>query len=321
MRTVAAEPLRVPADEVRAAEVSGRFDPLSWLILLGIVGGSLGATIALAPHLGLPLTTTLVTLGGLAAIAVGERVRPYEPDWLRAHDDVGTDVLHAALSNVGTKRLVDAVMLGSAVALAGALGPWLRLASWPTTWPVPAQLALALCVVEFVQYWLHRYEHEWSDWLWRAHATHHSAPRLYWLNAARLHPIDTALLYLTAYVPLLVLGCPQLVIALFTVFDAVFGVVQHCNIRLALGPLNYLLSGPELHRWHHSRRLEEANANYGSNLIVWDVVFRTYFLPRDRRPPLDIGVAGMPAFPRDYLGQMLSPLRWKSLVPPAAGRA
>ena len=27
-------------------------------------------------------------------------------------------------------------------------------------------------------------------WLWRFHATHHSAPRLYWLNAGRFHPLD-----------------------------------------------------------------------------------------------------------------------------------
>jgi hypothetical protein len=44
-------------------------------------------------------------------------------------------------------------------------------------------------------------------------------------------------------------------------------------------------------------------------------VFGTYFLPRDRRPPVDIGVADMPAFPQDYWGQILSPLRWKSLRP------
>ena len=129
----------------------------------------------------------------------------------------------------------------------------------------------------------------------------------------RLHPVDTMLLYLTSFLPLLVLGCPPLVIALFTVFDSVFGVIQHCNIRLTLGPLNWVLSAPELHRWHHSRRVEEANANYGSNLIVWDLVFGTYFLPADRRPPVDVGVAGMPDFPRDWVGQVLSPVRWSSL--------
>ena len=26
--------------------------------------------------------------------------------------------------------------------------------------------------------------------MWRVHAAHHSAPRLYWLNATRFHPFD-----------------------------------------------------------------------------------------------------------------------------------
>jgi len=69
----------------------------------------------------------------------------------------------------------------------------------------------------------------------------------------------------------------------------------------------------ELHRWHHSRRLEESNTNFGQNLIVWDVVFGTRFLPKDREPPADIGIAGLPAFPMDYWGQLVSPFRWRAI--------
>src|SRR5581483_132952 len=203
-----------------------RFDPSSWLIVCAIVGGSLWTTVVLASSVGLALATTLATIGGLAAIAVGERLRPYEETWLRSHDDVLTDSLHALLSDIASKRTVDAMVRGTSVAMAGALGRWIGFGIWPASWPLVAQLALALSIAEFFQYWLHRYEHE-GESLWRFHATHHSAPRLYWLNAARLHPVDTVLLYLTGYVPLAVLGCPEVVIALFAVFDAVFGVVQH----------------------------------------------------------------------------------------------
>jgi len=69
----------------------------------------------------------------------------------------------------------------------------------------------------------------------------------------------------------------------------------------------------ELHRWHHSRVLEEANTTYGQNLIVWDVVFGTRFLPADREPPEDIGITDLPTFPMDYLGQLLSPVRWRRI--------
>jgi sterol desaturase/sphingolipid hydroxylase (fatty acid hydroxylase superfamily) len=315
----AARPFAV-AGAAAALSDTRRVDPLAWLIVIGVGIGGYWGTIALGPLLGLPLGTTVVTIACVLTIAACERLRPYEGSWLRSHDDVGTDVAHALFSDLATKRLLDAVLGGLGVAVAAALGPRLGAGIWPTAWPVSAQLALALLLVELFQYWMHRCEHEWSGWMWRVHATHHSAPRLYWLNAARLHPGDTALLYLTSVVPLVLLGAPPLVIALFTLFDGVFGVIQHCNVRLALGPLNWVLSTPELHRWHHSRRIEEANANYGSNLIVWDLVFRTYFLPPDRRPPSDIGVAGMPAFPRDYVGQVLSPLRWEALAAADQGR-
>ncbi len=67
----------------------------------------------------------------------------------------------------------------------------------------------------------------------------------------------------------------QLVLALFTLVSAVHGVFQHTNLPIRCGPLNWFFSMAELHRWHHSRLLKEANTNYSQNLIVWDIVFCT----------------------------------------------
>ena len=94
---------------------------------------------------------------------------------------------------------------------------------------------------------------------------------------------------------------------------AVHGLFQHANIVLRLGPLNWIFSMAELHRWHHSRRVEESNTNFGQNLIIWDIVFGTRFLPADREPPRDIGIAELPSFPMDYWGQLMSPLRWNEI--------
>lgn len=309
-RVLSREDAAARVDSVRALDLR------AWAIFVAIVGGVLWTTAALAPSWGATLAVAVATAGGSLAIAVCEWCWPYERAWGRSHGDVATDVQHAVLSDHTAKHAVDALTRAATVLVAGMLAARFGGRLWPAHWPLAAQLALALLIAEFWQYWLHRIEHRW-DGLWRFHATHHSAPRLYWLNAARLHPVDTALLYLTSYAVLIVLGCPEIVIALFAVFDSVFGMVQHCNVQLPLGPLSYVLSTPELHRWHHSRRLEEANANYGSNLIVWDLVFGTYLLPRDRRPPTDIGVADIPTFPQDYFGQLLSPLRWKTLKRPA----
>jgi sterol desaturase/sphingolipid hydroxylase (fatty acid hydroxylase superfamily) len=74
-----------------------------------------------------------------------------------------------------------------------------------------------------------------------------------------------------------------------------------------------LFSMAELHRWHHSRVLEEANSNYGNNIILWDLIFGTFYHPKDREPSEDVGLSDIPDFPKDYLGQLLSPVRWKQI--------
>jgi sterol desaturase/sphingolipid hydroxylase (fatty acid hydroxylase superfamily) len=284
----------------------------SWLVFPVVLGGSLAAAILLAPHVGAPAAIVIAEAAGGLAILALEALRPFYREWRRSQGDVRTDVLHALVSGVGTANLLRPLVQAGGVVVAARLAATVGIPLWPAGWPLLAQLGLALVVAELPQYWLHRWQHE-HDALWRFHAVHHSAPRLYWLNAARFHPVDLGLLYAVGYVPLVVLGCPELVIALFACFDAVFGMLQHSNIDVRLGPLNRVFSMAEPHRWHHSRALAEANTNYGSNLIVWDLVFGTFFLPADRRPPVAIGIADMPDFPADYLGQLASPLRWRRL--------
>jgi sterol desaturase/sphingolipid hydroxylase (fatty acid hydroxylase superfamily) len=212
--------------------------------------------------------------------------------------------------------VVPLALLPPAVALASASGTGV----WPGHWHWLVQLALAAVIVEFFQYWLHRFMHE-RDALWRFHATHHSAPRLYFLNAARFHPIDILLDTSIGLAPLVVLGAPAESLALFALFGAVLGYLQHSNLELRLGPLNYLFSMAELHRWHHSRSLRQANTNYGSNLSIWDLAFGTFFWPRDERPPEIIGIPNLEAFPQSYFAQLASPFRWRAIHEASARRS
>jgi sterol desaturase/sphingolipid hydroxylase (fatty acid hydroxylase superfamily) len=289
-----------------------------WVIFPVILGGAIALALALLPHLGAVGSLVVAETVALVSVAVAEHLLPFRADWNRSHEDVGTDILHALVSGIGTTQLVRPLVSVAAVAAASAVQPS-GIGWWPASLPLVAQLALALVLVEFLQYWLHRWQHE-VDWLWRFHATHHSAPRLYWLNAARFHPIDIAMLYALGYVPLVFLGCPAEVIMLFALFDAVLGGLQHSNIDVRLGWLNRVFSMAEPHRWHHSRVLNEANNNYGSNLIIWDLVFGTFFLPQDRQRPESIGIGDMPRFPQRYLAQLASPFRWQRVKAEAAGQ-
>jgi sterol desaturase/sphingolipid hydroxylase (fatty acid hydroxylase superfamily) len=288
-----------------------------WLAFPLILGGTLALGLSLGPKIGWQAAVLMAQTVGFVCVTVGERLLPYRPQWNRSHGDLRTDIIHAIVSGIGTAQLMGPLVRVAGASAAGALSQALGANLWPAGWPYLAQLALALVVAELAQYWLHRWEHE-HDLLWRLHAVHHSAPRLYWLNAARFHPLDLGLLYVVGYAPLVVLGCPGEVILLFSLFDAVLGMLQHSNIDVRLGPLNYVFSMAEPHRWHHSRTLVEANTNYGSNLIIWDLVFRTFFLPASREPPVAIGIADLPRFPAGYLAQIASPFRWARIKQEAA---
>jgi sterol desaturase/sphingolipid hydroxylase (fatty acid hydroxylase superfamily) len=256
---------------------------------------------------------------GYALVIAGERLFPFVPSWNRSHRDVPTDAAWA-LTAIVVGALVRPLSLLVGVWLAARLSTWVGSTVWPDAWPLAAQLALALVVVELFQYWIHRLEHE-TDWLWRFHATHHSAPRLYWLNAARFHFVDIALLGLSYTIPLVALGAPEPVFALWIVASTVHGICQHANMQIRCGPLNWIFSMAELHRWHHSPLVRESNTNYGQTLILWDIVFGTRFLPEDRRPPEAVGLADLATFPMTWWAQFCSPWRWQRIKTESAARS
>jgi sterol desaturase/sphingolipid hydroxylase (fatty acid hydroxylase superfamily) len=245
-------------------------------------------------------------------LALSERLIPWHESWLHSQGDLRTDIGLFATNAVMNALLTPAMFVG-ATALGSAMAPHMGVGLWPSDWPILPQMALALAIAEMVEYSVHRAMHEVPG-LWRFHATHHSAPRLYWLNAARFHPIDLFLVGTVKLVPLVVLGAGAPVLALVNLFSAVHGAFQHANVPVRLGPLNWVFSMTELHRWHHSKTVEEANHNYGGNLIVWDVVFGTRFLPKDREPPEQIGMEALPNFPMGWWANLAAPFRWRRVV-------
>jgi sterol desaturase/sphingolipid hydroxylase (fatty acid hydroxylase superfamily) len=271
-----------------------------WLVFPVVLCGATAAGIGLIDAgMAPPLAILGPQLGAFAIVALLERVYPLHEDWKHSRGDIRVDASHAL--TIGTAiALATPLSFAAGAAIAGSLSERLGSPLWPSNGPVALQLMLALVVAELPQYWVHRLQHE-RDWLWRFHAVHHSAPRLYWLNASRFHPLDILMNYVPSYV---------LLVALFALVSAVHGILQHANLQLRCGPLNWLFSMAELHRWHHSPVVSEADHNYGQQLIVWDVVFATRWLPSDREPPEGIGMSGLDAFPMSYLAQLASPFRW-----------
>jgi sterol desaturase/sphingolipid hydroxylase (fatty acid hydroxylase superfamily) len=54
------------------------------------------------------------------------------------------------------------------------------------------------------------------------------------------------------------------------------GLVSHFNVNIRAGWLNYIFTGTESHRNHHSANMEETQ-NYGTTLAILDnLLFRSW---------------------------------------------
>ena len=287
------------------------------LLAVSIVPGAVALGVAVSWELmdrGVRPATTIVpiALGGLLLVAVVERILPWHRDWNRSRGDLLTDALYLPM-----QQLVLALCGPLAAALVIVGVGWLdgRLGGppWPTSWPIALQVMLASIVREFFDYWAHRAMHTFS-WLWRLHATHHSPARVYFLNGVRAHPFEVAFRFgFVGVLPLALLGVGEQVLVLTTVAALCADVFQHANIAIRLGPLSWIYSIGDAHRWHHSRERGEADTNYGNVYLFWDAVFGTRYLPADREPPTDAGIDGLDAFPTRFFAQWASPFRWAEI--------
>ncbi len=249
----------------------------------------------------------VVALGLLFWVA--EWAMPYREQWNQTQGDVANDIISGTVAYIilpiFLKPIFIAFLAGATVWLASQAGGSL----WPSHWPIVFQLVLMLLLGDAGRYWGHRLAHE-VPFLWRFHAVHHSATRLWWWNATRQHPIDKTWFTFTEMLFPVLLGADGVVLSMYLGVTAVCGYSQHCNIDLKLGPLYWIFNVVDLHRWHHSKEVAQSDNNYGNNLIVYDRLFGTYYHPeRQGTPNASVGDIGLlnPNYPKNYIGQLKAP--------------
>ena len=240
-----------------------------------------------------------------------EHLKPFERSWLPNDGQILTDLGHTFF-NKGAVQVLVAV--GTVYGAAEALSPEAS-AIWPTHWPMWAQVILGLVIAEAGLYTAHRVAHEWKP-LWRFHAIHHSTRRLTVINTGRFHFVDTAASIILSQPLLFLVGAPIEIFKWVSAITAFIGVLTHCNVDMRFGWLSLVFNTPELHRWHHSKKLEEGNKNYGENLVIFDQVFGTYFRG-NYRPPQDIGIHE--PMPNGFLEQCVHPFRKEKRSPEMSG--
>jgi sterol desaturase/sphingolipid hydroxylase (fatty acid hydroxylase superfamily) len=237
--------------------------------------------------LGYILGPLLVVLFLSATLGYVERRYGARPPRLRAR---GTDLAYwlaqAWVFNPASKWMVIAALLPFSVIvsvlrgrplamLAAGHGPVLALSGW-------ARALLALLVVDFVGYWMHRAMHRAP--LWRAHAIHHSSQHLDWLSAARNHPVAEVLPRVAQGWVVIAIGFPLDTLAWAAPLIAVYALVLHAELPWTFGPLRYVIASPVFHRWHHSSEPAARDKNFAGLFAVIDLLFGTYHMPNGQLP-------------------------------------
>ncbi len=146
--------------------------------------------------------------------------------------------------------------------------------------PILMQALIALLIADFTGYWMHRAFH--GKALWRFHAIHHSSVELDWLSSVRQHPVNDALMRVVEIAPALALGIEPLAVAYGIPLLAAMAILVHANVDWDWGPLRAVIASPRFHRWHHADQQEARERNFAALLPLWDILFGTYYMPRDR---------------------------------------
>ncbi len=279
---------------------------VSWMAWPFLFASCMGAT-AYGFSLDDPYLPFIFFNGSYAFLIISllwlERVMPHETQWRRPDGQNLANIAHT-LTSKGTSQILLAVnaYIGASIATGGDSG-LMGVQIWPSHWPLYAQVILAVVGSEFMLYWAHRTAHE-IPFIWRFHAIHHSVEKLWIVNTGRFHFVDSLYSIILGMIPLIALGASMDVVMWLGAVTAFIGMLTHCNVEMRFGPLSWIFNTPELHRWHHSKRLREGNTNYGENIMLWDMVFGTYF-KEDRRPPVNIGITTY--MPEKFTEQFLWP--------------
>jgi sterol desaturase/sphingolipid hydroxylase (fatty acid hydroxylase superfamily) len=257
----------------------------------------------------MPPTVQSVLIGFvvlLVAFRLLQLFRPVERRLALLRRGFWTDLAYWGFTPLVTRAVTRASVVGAIVPIAllvygrvdkelllHGFGPASRLPLW-------LQAPLILILGDFIGYWMHRAFH--GGRLWGFHAVHHSSVDLDWLSAVRLHPVNDALMRIAGTLPVLSLGFAPVAVAGIAPMLTLMAILVHANLDWDWGPLRAVVVSPRFHRWHHTDEATARDTNFAGLFPVWDILFGTYHMPRDRVPQHFGSASPVPA---GLIGQML----------------
>lgn len=201
----------------------------------------------------------------------------------------------------------------------------LGIYSTVAAWPFWLKMLSALFVNDVGAYWGHRATHTFPL-LWKFHAVHHSAEHMDWLVNTRAHPFDMVFTHLSGLAPVYLLGLASAkgthfdsVAAIVTIAGTLWSFFIHANVRLRLGPLEWLISTPAFHHWHHTND-ENHNRNFAAIFPVIDLIFGTSWLPNYWPPVYGIDAKTSTSLSGQFLDPLLGNSKEIAVVSSKSGR-
>ena len=226
----------------------------------------------------------------LLVISPLQRWRPVEV--MRDSKAIRIDVIYTLIHRLGLFRvalflLVDPVLdtLMGELRVQG-VGTFHLEDLWPgvTDGPLTSFL-IYLIVFDFVNYWLHRAQHQWN-WWWALHALHHSQRQMTQWTDNRNHLLDDLLGAVVWVLIAQLIGIAPTQFVAVVAITQLFENFQHANLRVSFGQWGERLwVSPRFHRLHHAIGLGHETAkgaktvlgghNFGVLLPWWDILFGT----------------------------------------------
>lgn len=215
---------------------------------------------------------TLVVISPLITVTVLllELVFERHAGWRMNRREFFTDLFYVVLMSTVISWTAEKFADDPLAAAKASLG---ITTQWVTHMPWLAQVALAIFLLEFGQYWMHRLMHNWTPF-WLTHAPHHHLTQLNAAKGAVGNPIELFLISLSV---LALFDFDKT--ALFAAFSTmnVISTFAHANVK-SDPPIwySFFFTTIRHHSLHHSTDYEATRSNYGNSLILLDRIFGTY---------------------------------------------
>jgi sterol desaturase/sphingolipid hydroxylase (fatty acid hydroxylase superfamily) len=201
--------------------------------------------------------------------------------------------------------LLSAVLPLAVADALGDIAPTLRLGSGPIVLTMTG-IALFL-TMELADFAFHYCEHKVPA-MWELHKVHHSAESLNPLTSKRGHPVSIALIGVVrafffcvpagAAMHFAGLSLVEVVVARELVAKTctilTLDPLRHSPYPVSFGWLDRLFISPHMHQIHHSSLEPHWDKNFGTNLSLYDWVFRTAYKPI-KNEPIELGLYGYSA--------------------------